>query len=107
MGPGRAGTIRVIPTFVDTDVIRPADRLTPYRTELEIGDEPVVLFGHDWGAPISSHTAIRHPDRVRAVANLSVPHYLPGGGDPIAMFDAAWGDSIEAFAEGVIPAVTS
>ena len=39
-----------------------------------LDDDPVVLFGHDWGAPIASHAAIRHPDRVRAVANLSVPH---------------------------------
>jgi pimeloyl-ACP methyl ester carboxylesterase len=32
------------------------------------------LVGHDWGAPIAWNTAIRHPDRVRAVAGLSVPH---------------------------------
>ncbi len=57
-----------------------------------LGDEPVVLFGHDWGAPIASHTAIRHPDRVRAVANLSVPHYLPSADDTIQLFDQVWGD---------------
>ena len=39
-----------------------------------LDDDPVVLFGHDWGAPIAWNTAIRHPDRVRAVAGLSVPH---------------------------------
>jgi pimeloyl-ACP methyl ester carboxylesterase len=39
-----------------------------------LDDEPVVLIGHDWGAPIVWHAAIRHPDRVRAVAGLSVPH---------------------------------
>ncbi|MEZ5244537.1 MAG: alpha/beta hydrolase [Acidimicrobiales bacterium] len=39
-----------------------------------LDDEPVVLVGHDWGAPIVWNTAIRHPDRVRAVAGLSVPH---------------------------------
>ena len=27
----------------------------------ELDDDPVVLFGHDWGAPIASHAAIRHP----------------------------------------------
>ena len=42
-----------------------------------LSDEPVVLFGHDWGAPIVWHTALLHPDRVRAVAGLSVP-YTPG-----------------------------
>ena len=32
-----------------------------------------VLIGHDWGAPIVWHTALTRPDRVRAVAGLSVP----------------------------------
>jgi epoxide hydrolase A/B len=39
-----------------------------------LDDDPVVLVGHDWGAPIVWNTAIRHPDRVRAVAGLSAPH---------------------------------
>ncbi len=43
-----------------------------------LSDEPVVLFGHDWGAPIVWNTALRHPESVRAVAGLSVP-YLPAG----------------------------
>ena len=43
----------------------------------QLSDEPVVLFGHDWGAPIVWHTALLHPDRVKAVAGLSVP-YMPG-----------------------------
>jgi pimeloyl-ACP methyl ester carboxylesterase len=37
-------------------------------------DEPVVLFGHDWGAPIVYATTLLHPERVRAVAGLSVPY---------------------------------
>lgn len=36
---------------------------------------PAVLIGHDWGAPIVWHTAVLHPERVRAVAGLSVPYY--------------------------------
>lgn len=43
-----------------------------------LSDDPVILFGHDWGAPITYTTALLHPDRVRAVAGLSVP-YTPGG----------------------------
>ena len=40
-------------------------------------DEPVVLFGHDWGAPIVYATTLLHPERIRAVAGLSVPFSPP------------------------------
>ena len=33
-----------------------------------------ILFGHDWGAPIAWQTAVRYPDKVAAVAGLSVPY---------------------------------
>ncbi|HVZ69098.1 MAG TPA: alpha/beta hydrolase [Rhizomicrobium sp.] len=33
-----------------------------------------VLLGHDWGAPMVWNTALTRPDRVRAVAALSVPY---------------------------------
>lgn len=36
-------------------------------------DGQAVLIGHDWGAPIVWNTALARPDRVRAVAGLSVP----------------------------------
>ena len=44
-----AGRVHVIPNFVDTDAIAPADRMTPYRLELGIGDEPVVLYAGNVG----------------------------------------------------------
>lgn len=47
------------------DLIGLADALSP--------GEPVVLIGHDWGAPIVWNTAFTRPDRIRAVAGLSVP----------------------------------
>lgn len=37
-----------------------------------------ILFGHDWGAPIVWHSALRHAEKVLAVAGLSVP-YVPMG----------------------------
>ncbi|HEY3889691.1 MAG TPA: alpha/beta hydrolase [Caulobacteraceae bacterium] len=37
-------------------------------------DAPAVIVGHDWGAPIVWNTALIRPDRVRAVAGLSVPY---------------------------------
>jgi len=41
--------VHVIPNFVDTEVIRPADRMTDLRRELGIGDEPVVLYAGNIG----------------------------------------------------------
>lgn len=43
-----------------------------------LGDGEAIVFGHDWGAPIAWNTARLHPDKVRAVAGLSVP-YTPVG----------------------------
>ncbi len=37
-----------------------------------------VIVGHDWGAPVAWNAALMRPDRVRAVAGLSVP-YSPRG----------------------------
>ena len=39
-----------------------------------ISSDPVILFGHDWGAPIVYATALRHPECIAAVAGLSVPY---------------------------------
>ena len=50
-----------------------------------LGNGPAILFGHDWGAPIVWHTALLHPDRIRAVAGLSVP-FRPRG--PVSFIDA-------------------
>ncbi|MFV0438167.1 MAG: alpha/beta fold hydrolase [Desulfopila sp.] len=48
------------------DVAGVIDALSP--------DQPAVLIGHDWGAPIVWHTALLYPNKVRAVAGLSVPY---------------------------------
>jgi len=48
-GAAGASKVRVIPNFVDTAVIRPADRITAYRAELGIGSEPVVLYAGNVG----------------------------------------------------------
>jgi pimeloyl-ACP methyl ester carboxylesterase len=36
-------------------------------------EQTAVLVGHDWGAPIVWNTAFLHPERISAVAGLSVP----------------------------------
>jgi colanic acid biosynthesis glycosyl transferase WcaI len=45
----RASTVHTIPNFVDTTRIAPADRMTPYRDELGIGAEPVLLYAGNLG----------------------------------------------------------
>ncbi len=45
----RADRVRVIPNFVLTDEIRPGDRMTRFRGELGIGDEPVVMYAGNVG----------------------------------------------------------
>jgi colanic acid biosynthesis glycosyl transferase WcaI len=44
-----AQRVHVIPNFVDTTAIVPADRATPYRAELGLGDGPVVLYAGNVG----------------------------------------------------------
>ena len=46
---GRAAAVRTIPNFVDVDRIHPADRMTPYRVDLGLGDEPVLLYAGNIG----------------------------------------------------------
>jgi pimeloyl-ACP methyl ester carboxylesterase len=57
-----------------------------------LGDEPIVLLGHDWGAPIAYHAAIRHPDRFRAVVGMSVPHTPPMPFSLLDLFDQLYAD---------------
>jgi pimeloyl-ACP methyl ester carboxylesterase len=44
-----------------------------------LGSGKAILFGHDWGAPIVWNSALLYPDKVTAVAGLSVPHMPVGG----------------------------
>jgi len=48
------------------------------------GVGPVHVVGHDWGAAVGWHLAARHPDRVRTLTAVSVPH-------PLALADALAG----------------
>lgn len=40
------------------------------------GPKPFHVVGHDWGAVVSWHLAAKHPERVRSLTALSVPHPL-------------------------------
>lgn len=54
------------------------------------GEEEALLVGHDWGAPICWHTALLHPERVRAVAGLSVPFLPRAPASPTRMYRALY-----------------
>jgi len=41
-----------------------------------LGVETAHVVGHDWGAAVAWLTAIMHPDRVRTLTVISVPHPL-------------------------------
>lgn len=51
-----------------------------------LGDGSAILIGHDWGAPIVWNTALFYPEKVRAVAGLSVPHLGRGPMPRIELF---------------------
>lgn len=57
------------------DVVAMADRL---------GADRFHLVGHDWGAAVAWHVAGRHPQRLRSLTAVSVPH-------PAAFADALRG----------------
>jgi pimeloyl-ACP methyl ester carboxylesterase len=50
-----------------------------------LNEDTAVIVGHDWGAPVAWNAALMRPDRLRAVAGLSVP-YVPRG--PMSMLQA-------------------
>ena len=49
VSPRHVSKIKVIPNFVDADRIVPMDRMTSYRSELNIGDELVVMYAGNVG----------------------------------------------------------
>ena len=74
--PSVAGPqVRVIPNFVDTEAIRPADRDTAYRAEHGLGDRTVVMYAGNLGHSQSLDLLVgaarrhRHRDDVAYVAN--------------------------------------
>jgi pimeloyl-ACP methyl ester carboxylesterase len=56
-------------------------------------EDSAVVVGHDWGAPVAWTTAQRFPDRVRAVAGLSVPPAPRASRRPTDAMRAAYGDN--------------
>ena len=86
---GYGGTDR--PAAVDEyDIVHLTDDLLGLLDAL--GEEHAVFVGHDWGAPVVWHLALRAPERVRGVVGMSVPFLPRGPMDPISLFEALFAD---------------
>lgn len=57
-----------------------------------LGDGRAIVFGHDWGAPIAWNTARLYPEKVRAVAGLSVPYGPTGPTSSLEMWKQLYAD---------------
>jgi putative colanic acid biosynthesis glycosyltransferase WcaI len=56
--------VRVIPNFVDTTAIVPLDRMTPYRRQLGIGTETVVMYAGNVGLSQSLELVLAAADKL-------------------------------------------
>lgn len=75
----------------DYDVLTICGDLVGLLNALDIGD--AVFVGHDWGAAVVWQMALAHPDRVRAVAGLSVPPASRAPVPPLSILRSRLGDS--------------
>lgn len=57
----------------------------------DVDTRQAVFVGHDWGALVAWDLARLHPDRVRALVNVSVP-YTAWPAPPTELFRATYGD---------------
>jgi len=57
-----------------------------------LGAEDAVFVGHDWGATVVWGVALLHPERVRAVAGLSVPPMRRAPAPPVSILRRRLGD---------------
>jgi pimeloyl-ACP methyl ester carboxylesterase len=86
---GYGGTSQ--PTSIDAyDVIQLTDDLLGMLDAL--GIDEAVFIGHDFGAPVVWTLSLLAPQRVRAVAALSVPFTPRSSSDPITIFESIFKD---------------
>jgi colanic acid biosynthesis glycosyl transferase WcaI len=86
--PSKQANVRVIPNFVDTTFIRPLDRMTALRSELDIGAETVVMYAGNVGYSQSLEMVI-----AAARAMPSLTFVINGAGAAL--------DSLRALADGL------
>ena len=79
------------PEVADYDVHHLCQDLTALLDEL--GEDQAVLVGHDWGALVTWQCALLASDRVRAVANMSVPFSGRPRRSPIETWRESFGEN--------------
>jgi pimeloyl-ACP methyl ester carboxylesterase len=57
-----------------------------------VGEESAIVIGHDWGASLAWQLAVLHPERVRAVAGLSVPFVPRAPAPPVSILRRQLGE---------------
>lgn len=57
------------------------------------GHDEAVIVGHDWGSMVATGMATLHPDRTRALVNMSVPYIPRGPVSPVTLFKQLFGDT--------------
>ena len=71
---------------------RPYDAVTigsdPIAFLDALGERDAILVGHDWGASIVYGAATLHPDRVRAIVPIAIPHPTLLPRDPSTLWAA-------------------
>ena len=80
------------PAAVDAyDIVQLTDDMLGLLDAL--GEEQAVFVGHDWGAPVVWNLALRAPERVAAVAALSVSFSPRAPMPPTQLFHSLFGDN--------------
>ncbi|MEV6220016.1 alpha/beta hydrolase [Nocardia fluminea] len=74
----------------DYDILTVCADLVGLLDEAGIAD--AIFVGHDWGASVVWQLARAYPDRVRAVAGLSVPATPRSSGPPVPILRSRLGD---------------
>lgn len=82
--------VRVIPNFVDTERIRPADRMTAYRAEHGLGDATVVMYAGNVGLSQSLDLMVAAARRLRDRDDLVF--VVNGGGSALDDLRRSAGD---------------
>lgn len=59
----------------------------------DVGAQRAVLVGHDWGSPVVTNFPLYYPDRVSAVAALSVPPIPRASAPPTQIWRTIFGDN--------------